>query len=38
VKFAAKEMKHFLDAALSCDVPIVGEPSGAIVPYLDRPF
>ena len=23
VKFAAKEMKHFLDGVLSCDVPVV---------------
>ncbi len=32
VKFAAKEMKHFLDSALSCDVPIVDAPTGMRTP------
>ena len=32
VKFAAKEMKHFLDGVLSCDVPVVDVPSGTRTP------
>jgi len=32
VKFAAKEMKHFLDGVLSCDVPVVDAPSGTRTP------
>ena len=27
VTFAAKELKHFLDGVLSCDVPVVAEPT-----------
>ena len=32
VNFAAKEMKHFLDGVLSCDVPVVTAPSGTRTP------
>ena len=32
VRFAAKEMKHFLDGVLSCDVPVVDAPSGTRTP------
>ena len=32
VKFAAKEMKHFLDGVLSCDIPVVSAPSGTRTP------
>ena len=32
VRFSAKEMKHFLDGAFSCDVPIVCAPSGVRTP------
>ena len=32
VKFAAREMKHFLDGVLSCDVPVVNAPTGARTP------
>ena len=32
VKFAAKEMKHFLDGVLSCDMPVVDAPSGTRTP------
>ena len=32
VKFAAKEMKHFLDGVFSCDVPVVEAPSGTRTP------
>ena len=32
VKFAAKEMKHFLDGAFSCNVPVVDAPTGVRTP------
>ena len=32
VKFAAGEMKHFLDGVFSCDVPVVNVPTGMRTP------